>query len=225
MKPIDMAGGDAGLPRTRGNRERASPAAISAASGRPGAGARSPGLPPGWSYNPSEWSQRLPIVALALLGFAIAAYLSLFQLNVLPTVWEPFFGDGSRVILSSSISRVLPIPDAALGALGYLADAVTGAIGGRERWRRMPWIVILFGVAVGPLGAVSILLVVLQPVLLGAWCTLCLATALISVVMIGPALDEMLAALQHVRRRRDQGDSAWRAFWGQSEDDDRDETH
>jgi len=121
-------------------------------------------VPPGWNYNPSEWSQRLPIVALALGGFGIALYLALYQWRVFETVWEPFFGDGSRVILNSRVSRILPVPDAALGAFGYLVDALSGVIGRRDRWRTMPWIVILFGLAVGPLGAVSIMLVILQPV-------------------------------------------------------------
>jgi hypothetical protein len=74
--------------------------------------------------------------------------------------------------------------------------------------------VILFGLAVGPLGAISILLVISQPVLLDAWCTLCLASAVVSVVMIGPAMDEMLASLQYVKRERDRGRSLWDAFWG-----------
>lgn len=173
--------------------------------------------PPGWSYNPSAWGERLPIVGLATVGLAIATYLSLYQWNIFPTVWEPFFGNGSQTVLTSGVSRILPIPDAALGALGYLADAVTGVIGGRGRWKRMPWIVILFGLAVGPLGAISILLVILQPVLLGAWCTLCLASAAISVLMIGPALDEMLASLQHIQRERHRGRSVWRVFWGLDE--------
>jgi hypothetical protein len=43
---------------------------------------------------------------------------------VFTRVWEPFFGEGSRVILTSSVSRLLPVPDAALGAFGYLLDAV-----------------------------------------------------------------------------------------------------
>jgi uncharacterized membrane protein len=170
--------------------------------------------PPGWSYDPSSWSQRLPLVGAALVGFAIATYLALFQWKVVDGVWEPFFGEGSRRILTSGVSRILPIPDAALGALGYLADAVGGIVGGRGRWRRMPWIVVLFGIAVGPLGAVSILLVILQPVLYDSWCTLCLASAVVSVVMIGPAMDEVLASLQHLARERRAGKSLWRSFWG-----------
>lgn len=171
--------------------------------------------PPGWDYNPAAMSQRLPIVALALAGCAIATYLALFQYGVVATVWEPFFGDGSRIVLTSGLSHVLPISDAALGAAGYLADAVTGLIGGRDRWRKMPWIVVGFGVLVGPLGAVSIGLVIAQPVMYNAWCTLCLLSAVISVLMIGPAMDEVLASLQHLRRVRDTGNtSVWCAFWG-----------
>ena len=56
----------------------------------------------------------------AVVGVGIATWLSLFQLGVISTIWEPFFGDGSRTILNSSISHVLPVPDAALGAFGYL---------------------------------------------------------------------------------------------------------
>lgn len=179
---------------------------------------RDPGIPPGWEYNPATWPQRLPIVGFAVLGFLIAGYLSLFQLNVLRTVWEPFFGDGSRTILTSRVSHILPVPDAVLGAFGYLLDAVTGIIGGVRRWRTMPWIVVIFGLAVGPLGAVSILLVILQPVMFNAWCTLCLASAVISIVMIGPAMDEMLASLQYLKRVQERGGSLWRAFWGMEEE-------
>ncbi len=174
-------------------------------------------IPPGWDYNPATWSQRLPIIGLALVGFFIATYLALYQYRVFPTVWEPFFGDGSKVILNSKTSKILPISDAALGALGYLADALAGVIGGVRRWRTMPWMVILFGLAVGPLGGISILLVILQPVLYSNWCTLCLSTAAISVLMIGPAMDEVLASLQYLQRVKHAGGSVWRAFWGRGE--------
>lgn len=171
-------------------------------------------IPPGWDYNPAAWSQRIPIIVLAVLGFFIASYLALYQLRVFGSVWEPFFGNGSVKILNSPISHALPIPDGALGALGYLADAVGGSVGGRRRWKTMPWIVVFFGIAVGPLGLISIMLVVFQPVLFNSWCTLCLVTAVISVVMIGPSMDEVLASLQFLKRAKKAGKSLWRAFWG-----------
>ena len=169
--------------------------------------------PPGWDSNPSAWSERIPIIVLATGGFLIAMHLALFQLGITGSVWEPFFGNDSRKILTSGVSHVLPIPDGLLGAISYLLDVVTGAIGGEERWRTRPWIVVIFGLAVGPLGAVSILLVILQPVMFNAWCTLCLVSAFISLVMIAPALDEMLASLQYLRWVRDQDGSIWSAFW------------
>lgn len=174
-------------------------------------------IPPGWDYNPASWGQRIPIVVMAVIGFAIATYLSLYQFEILASVWEPFFGNGSVKILNSPVSNFLPIPDAALGALGYLADALGGVIGGTRRWKTMPWIVVFFGIAVGPLGLVSVMLVIFQPVLFDAWCTLCLVTAFISVVMIGPSMDEVLATLQYLKRAGQSGKSLWRAFWGYKE--------
>lgn len=174
-------------------------------------------IPAGWDYNPSTWSQRLPLVYIALAGICIAGYLSLFQFKIIDTVWDPFFGNQTEKILTSRVSKFLPVPDAFLGALGYLLDAVSGIIGGTARWKTKPWIVIVFGVAVGPLGLVSILLVISQPVFFDAWCTLCLCSAVISVVMISPAMDEMLASLQFLQRVKRSGNSVWKAFWGDKE--------
>jgi uncharacterized membrane protein len=171
-------------------------------------------IPPGWDTNPSAWRERLPIVVLGAVGLVIATYLTLYQYDVFDTVWEPIFGDGSKTVLNSDISTILPISDGALGAIGYLLDVVTGVMFGQARWRTHPWIVILFGIAVGPLGGGSILLVILQPVLFDSFCTLCLTSAVISVLMIGPAMDEVLASLQFLRRAKDEGRSVWRTFWG-----------
>jgi uncharacterized membrane protein len=170
-------------------------------------------VPHGWSYNPSSWGERLWLVGVAILGFAISSYLALYQYGLVDDVWEPFFGRGSEQVLHSFLSTVLPVPDAALGAAAYALDAVTGMIGREDRWRSMPWMVILFGLAVGPLGLVSVLLVIAQPAVLHAWCTLCLGSALISLIMIGPAMDEVLASLQFLRRCQERNNPLWSVFW------------
>ncbi len=176
------------------------------------------GIPPGWSINPSTWRQRIPIIVLAVFGGVAATWLALYQQEVVDTVWEPFFGDGTTdIVRESGFSQAFerfPIGDAALGALGYLADAVTGAIGGTKRWRTMPWIVIIFGAFVGPFGVISVMLTIFQPVLYSSFCTLCLFSGVISLAMIGPGLDEVLASLQHLRREHSDGKSLWRVFWG-----------
>lgn len=176
--------------------------------------------PPGWATNPSSMAQRMPIVVLALFGAVAAGWLALYQEHVTDTVFEPFFGDGTReIVRESGFSQAFerfPIGDATIGLIGYLADAVTGVIGGADRWRTMPWIVIVFGAFVGPFGAVSVMLTIFQPVLYDSFCTLCLFSGAVSLAMIGPALDEVLASLQHLRRERRAGRSMWRAFWGRS---------
>src|SRR5690606_21551717 len=97
-----------------------------------------PDIPPGWSYNPSSWGQRVPLIIIAFIGFLIAMYLGLYQLDVFSSVYEPFFADGSEKVLHSFISKALPVPDAILGAFGYILDVVTGIIGGRNRWHTKP---------------------------------------------------------------------------------------
>jgi hypothetical protein len=170
--------------------------------------------PEGWVYNPSAWSQRIPIAVLAFIGFGIAVWLTLFQIGVLPTIWEPFFGAGSRTILTSGVSYLLPVPDAALGALGYLADAVFGLVGGTARWKRQPWVVVVFAIAVIPFGVTSMTLFILQPALYDTWCTLCLLSVAISLAMVPYAWDEFVASWHWVGGRRASGVSLWSAMLG-----------
>jgi|SRR5690242_6140041 len=170
--------------------------------------------PPGWSHNPSQPSRRSVLVFFALLGFAISIYLSLYQLGVVANIWDPFFGDESSNVLHSELSRMLPVPDAALGAAAYLIEAILGAVGNRQRWRTQPWIVILYGLTVVGLGIVSIFLVIYQSAFLHAWCTLCLASAAISIGLVAPVTTEMRATIQHLKRESSRNDSVWRTFWG-----------
>jgi hypothetical protein len=172
-----------------------------------------PDTPPGWSYNPSDWFQRGPIVAMAFLGFFLSRYLAAYQLGHIPYPWDPWFGDGTRRVLDSEISRAWPISDAGLGAVSYMIEALSGLMGGRNRWRTMPWMVLMFAVLVVPLGIVSIVLVILQPVAVGAWCTLCLITAAAMLIMISPAIDEVVAMGQFLAGGRREGKPFWHTFW------------
>jgi uncharacterized membrane protein len=171
------------------------------------------GAPPGWSYNPSGWVQRLGIVFLAMVGFFLSRYMAAFQLGHIVYPWDPFFGESTSRVLTSDISKAFPVSDAGLGALSYLLDALAGLIGGRRRWRTMPWMVVLFGVFIIPPGVTSIVLVILQPVSIGAWCTLCLVASVVMLLMVSPALDEVIATGQFLLRTRRERGHVWRAFW------------
>jgi nucleoside-diphosphate-sugar epimerase/uncharacterized membrane protein len=174
-------------------------------------------VPPGWTYSPSSWLQRLPIIALGFFGFLIARYLAAYQLGQVGAVWEPFFSgigrNGTEFIITSAVSRSWPIPDAGLGAAAYLIEVLMGAMGTATRWRTMPWMVAFFFVLVVPLGGVSIFFIIIQPIVIGTYCTLCLLAALAMLVMIPLTLDEVVAMGQYMQRSVREGRPFWRTFF------------
>ena len=180
-----------------------------------------PDIPPEWSYCPSTWLQRVPIVALALFGFLIARYMSAYQMGHIDTVWEPFFPgtdpasglNGTEAIITSSVSKAWPMPDAGLGAVVYALEIVMTFMGGKDRWRTMPWMVLALALLILPLGIVSIYFVIIQPIEIGTWCTLCLIAALAMALMIPYSVDEFVAMGQFLTWSRRNGKPFWRSFW------------
>lgn len=172
-----------------------------------------PEVPPGWTYNPSSWHQRAPVIALGFVGWFISRCLAAVQLGYIPDALEPFFGDGTLRVLHSDVSRMMPISDAGLGAAAYTFEALMGFMGNPKRWRTMPWMVTFFGILVIPLGITHIVLVTLQPVAVGAWCTLCLAAAATMLLMIPLTVDEVVAMCQFMVQAVREGKPFWRTFW------------
>jgi len=167
-----------------------------------------PVTPPGWSYNPSSWSQRLPIILLAIVGLEVSRYLAAYQLGHVDGVWEPFFAgspadpqNGTEEIITSHVSEAWPVSDAAVGGYTYALEILTGIVGSRARWRTMPWLVLLFGLMIAPLGVTSIFFIIIQPILIGTWSTLALLAAAAMLIQIPYSLDELLATCQFLRRR------------------------
>jgi uncharacterized membrane protein len=130
------------------------------------------GSPATTDGNPSRWAHRAPAIVLALAGFGIALYLALYQWGAFPHVWEPLFGAGSRRILHSNIASALPVPDASLGAAGYLAEAVLGALGGATRWHSRPWLVLLYALTIIAFLIGSIVLILAQVFYFNTGCLL-----------------------------------------------------
>ena len=170
-------------------------------------------VPPGWSYNPSSWLQRAPIILLALVGFLASRYMAAYQLGHIKSIWDPFFGDGTRRVLESKVSKMFPISDAGLGAVSYVLEMLMGFMGDKARWRTMPWMVTFFGILVVPLGTVSVVLIILQPLAVGTWCTLCLVAGAAMLAMVPAALDEVVAMIQFLVRSQRQGRPFWHTFW------------
>jgi uncharacterized membrane protein len=181
-----------------------------------------PDVPPGWAYCPSTWLQRLPIAVLALIGFLIARVLGAYQLGHIDSVWEPFFVgsseraggmNGTELIITSDVSKAWPIADGALGGIVYMLELVMVWMAGKDRWRTMPWMVLALAILILPLGVVSIYFIIIQPIVIGTWCTLCLIAALAMAVMIPYSLNEFVAMGQFLAWSRKQGKPFWRTFW------------
>ncbi|SDM78810.1 Vitamin K epoxide reductase family protein, partial [Catalinimonas alkaloidigena] len=172
-----------------------------------------PQTPPGWSYNPSSWPQRWIMIVLGFVGFVVSRYLAAFQLGYIDHVWDPFFVEGSRLVLNSDMSHSLPVSDGALGSLAYTFEFLMGFMGGPARWRTMPWMVTFFGILVIPLGLVHIFLVMSQPILVGHWCSMCLLAAAIMLPMLPLEVDEVVAMGQYLKKAKQKGQSMWEAFW------------
>lgn len=174
----------------------------------PNARLEGPNIPPGWDFSPSSWTQRLPIIFLAFIGLYISRYMAAYQLGHIDHVWDPFFNgnphnvkNGTEEIITSYLSTAWPVPDAGLGATVYLLEIITGIIGRANRWRTMPWLVLFFGFMIIPLGVVSITFIIIQPILLNTWCTLCLIAAVAMLLQIPYSFDEIVASSLFLWRR------------------------
>jgi Vitamin K epoxide reductase family len=139
--------------------------------------------------------RRYAVAVLAFAGLCIASYLTLYQVGVLDDVWEPFFGDGSRSVLDWTH----PVPDAAAGVIAYAAEVVLSFVGDEDRVRTAPWAVLALGVVIVCGAVTSIALLLIQPLAVGDWCTLCVCSAVLSLVIFALAIDEPLTTLRLMR--------------------------
>ncbi len=97
----------------RGNGSASSPSAA-------GGPSRERAAPPGWDENPTAWPKRIAIAGVAFAGLCVAGYLTLYQLGLFSSVWDPFFPKGSPEVLG--LTELFP--DAALGVLAYGTEVV-----------------------------------------------------------------------------------------------------
>ncbi len=170
-------------------------------------------IPAGWSYNPSGWSHRVPVVGLAILCWFFARYMAAYQLGYIDAIWDPIFKNGTLHVITSTISMDFPVSDAGMGAVCYTLEALLGWQGDTRRYASMPWLVFAFAFLVIPVGIASITLIILQPVVVGAWCSWCLATALSMLLMIVLTGGELAAACQVLKEAKKKGESVWKVLW------------
>jgi uncharacterized membrane protein len=142
--------------------------------------------------SPSSWSHRVPVAVLALVGCGLASFLALYQLRVTTSVWDPLFSAASS---EAVLTWARPVPDALLGAVAYVVEAVLTVFGGPERWRTHPRLVLLFGLVLAGLALTSLALILIQVLAVRALCSLCLLSAAISFINAWLGYPEVRATL------------------------------
>lgn len=130
------------------------------------------------------------MLALATVGLVVAGYLTAVQIKLLAHAWDPIFGERST---SDVLGLTHPVPDAAAGVLAYAIELVL-LIARRGR--------LVLGLALSAGGLTSLALVIIQPAVVGAWCTLCLASAGLSLGLLALGRREAIGALSALRRPR-----------------------
>lgn len=148
--------------------------------------------PPGWSVNPSLYSQRLPVILLAVLGLTLS--IDMRELS----------GALARDVNTLAIEAALAIA------------VITGSIGSERRWSRKPWLVAIFGLAIGPAAFVASTWSLIELSFDGTWNSREVGRSVAALMAIGPAMDEVLASLQFVRSQSKKGRSPIRVFLGMS---------
>lgn len=169
---------------------------------------------------PSSWKLRIVIAALAAFAALVALYLGLYQWRIVSHVWDPVFGNSTEKVLDSAVShdiiQWIRIPDAFMGVFAYLADIIFSMAGSSNRWQDRPWLVIIFGISVIPVGLTSIILVLLQGLVVKSWCFLCLVSAALSLILIVLSYGEVIACCKFLKevKKIASWKKTWLVFWG-----------
>ncbi len=178
---------------------------------------------PPFRRNPSSWSHRIKVAVLAAIGAVLAAYMSLYQLHLTASVWDPVFGGGTEQVLTSELSqtiyRIFHVPDALLGALAFGTAVLFTLAGSTRRWQYRPWLVALFGLNILALACVGVALVAAQGLVVKSWCFLCLVTTLISLLLAALSAKEAYASLHYLWRVQEHSGRfrvVWNTFWGRA---------
>lgn len=122
---------------------------------------------------------KLPAIAaaVALIGVADAAYLSVHHYTAVPVPCSII--SGCETVLTSSYAEIAGVPLAAIGGAAYFAAfslATLAAFGNGLIWK-------IFGALVSLMFLVTLYLLYLQAVVIGAFCQFCLVSAAVTVTL------------------------------------------
>ncbi len=116
------------------------------------------------------------LVGISFLGLLISGYLLITYVS--PEEIKCITGEGCKIAQMSDYSSFLGIPTPAYGVVFYLALGVLGAVWSESAKKKvLPALIILTTTGL----AVSLFLSSIEAFVLKAWCSWCVASALLSI--------------------------------------------
>jgi hypothetical protein len=133
--------------------------------------------------------------------------IGLYQTGIIRRLWNPAWRrlDSSRVAAVGPAYRPLglPIPDSLLGLVSYAATAALAGLGGPERHRRQPWLVLLMTGKVLGDAALGAVLFGVQWAWYRTFCLYCVTTSALSLVAMALVVPETWAAGKRIVAQRE----------------------
>jgi hypothetical protein len=131
--------------------------------------------------------------------------VGLYQTGIIRRLWNPAWRrlDSSRVAAVGPAYHPLglPIPDSLLGLVSYAATAALAGLGGPQRHRERPWLVLLMAGKVLGDAALGVVLFRVQWVWYRTFCMYCVAATGASLAAVALMAPETRAALKWWRSR------------------------
>lgn len=62
------------------------------------------------------------MIFASIIGWMVSRYMTVFQMGYIDEIWDPFFGEGTRLVLNSDLSHAFPVSDAGIGAMAYTLE-------------------------------------------------------------------------------------------------------
>ena len=126
----------------------------------------------------------------------MAGWLTLYQFGLLAQVWDPVFGShASRAVLDLTA----PVPDALAGVIAYGTEIALLLLASLPDRRVRAWTTLGLGAMLTAGVVVSVALIAVQALVVGAWCTLCLCSAALSLALFTAGFREVRRAREYLR--------------------------
>ncbi len=148
-------------------------------------------------------ARRRKIVGLSLVSITSMSIIALYQMGIIKHLPEPSipYLDADKVDASAEAYSYFATPDAVLGMVSYGVTAALTAMGGADRAREQPWIVLALAakVAVDAVGAGK--LTVDQWTKHRAFCSYCLIAATATFATVPLVIPEARVAYRELSNR------------------------